>query len=56
MGFFSRDYFFFGKILNMPVLQIGQEPFIAGLVPPPLAGMVTSLASFISLLALHLTQ
>lgn len=56
MELFSRDYFFLGIILNMPVLQTGQEPFMAGRVPPPLAGMVTSLASFISLFSLHLTQ
>lgn len=48
--------YFFGKILNMPVPQFGQAPFMAGRVPPPLAGMVTSFASFISRLALHLTQ
>jgi len=51
-----KFYFLEGIILNMPVPQTGQVPFIAGLVPPPLAGIVTSFGSFISLLDLHLTQ
>jgi hypothetical protein len=52
----NTTYFFEGKMRNMVVPQTGQMPFIAGLVLPPLPSKEVSLASFISLLALHLTQ
>lgn len=49
-------YFFLGIILNIVVPQFGQVPFIAARSTPPLPLKVTSLGSFIILLALHLTQ
>ncbi len=49
------DYFF-PKILNIFVLQVEQVPLIARRTTPPLPGISTSLASFISRLSLHLTQ
>ena len=52
----SQGDYFLPKILNILVPQVGQTPVIARLSTPPLPFMATSLASFISLLALHLTQ
>ena len=43
-------------ILNMVVLHLGQVPFNALLVTPPLPFMATSLALEISRFILHLTQ
>jgi hypothetical protein len=40
----------------IPVPHFGQTPFMAKRVLPPLPFIVTSFASFISLLALHFTQ
>src|SRR5689334_5399179 len=53
---FAEAYFCLGRILNMPVPQTAHVPFIAGRVPPPLAGISTCCASFISRLSLHFTQ
>lgn len=40
----------------MPVPQTEQTPFMAGRVPPPLAGISICTASFISRFSLHFTQ
>jgi hypothetical protein len=45
-----------GRILNIPVPQTGQVPFMAGRVPPPFF-LISVFASFvISRFALHFTQ
>jgi len=51
-----KNAYFLGRILNIVVPQVGHIPFIAFLSVPPLPFILTSLPSFISFFALHLTQ
>jgi len=54
----NKNYFFgeFGKILNILVSHFSQVPVIAFRAAPPFPLKDVSWASFIILLALHLTQ